>query len=53
MADDRPNQKGLNTKKKQKCRNCEGKGLLARPIAATFFEEKVDLIKKMLDTGGT
>lgn len=30
MADDRPNQKGPNTKKKQKCKNCEGKGLLKK-----------------------
>jgi DnaJ-class molecular chaperone len=25
-----PNQKGPNTKKKQKCKNCEGKGLLKK-----------------------
>lgn len=30
MADDRANQKGPNTKKKQKCKNCEGKGLLKK-----------------------
>lgn len=30
MTDDRANQKGPNTKKKQKCKNCEGKGLLKK-----------------------
>ncbi len=30
MADPTPNQKGPNTKKKQKCKNCEGKGLLKK-----------------------
>jgi DnaJ-class molecular chaperone len=25
-----PNEKGPNTKKKQKCKNCEGKGLLKK-----------------------
>ena len=30
MADDRANQKGPNTKKKQKGKNCEGKGLLKK-----------------------